>query len=317
MSDPASAGTPCPNGHASSDRAWCTVCGTPIAGPLLTPSDTGSTPVITSMAMPLTAPFAGGSPTSGAVAAVGSAPLGGGAGVVSASAGVCPNCSALLDEGLRFCEVCGYDPATGSLPEAPLARPAAYPAPMPATEPTYDPGADHGGGPVDSFGTGPGSGPSGPGPGFGDPTYPPLSQSGSASGSGVGRPQGALVAVITADRAYYESHMMGEVEFPLGMPARAIEFESTQVTIGRRSRSRGTNPAIDLAGPPEDPAVSHTHASLLQSPDGTWALIDHGSTNGTYLNEEPDPLPPNHPVPVRPGDRIYVGAWTRITLELR
>jgi hypothetical protein len=303
MSDPATAGTACPNGHVSSDRAWCTVCGTPIAGPVLSASDTGSTPAAVSM--PLTAPFGSPPVPAGMAAAAGPAPFGGG-GVASASAGVCPNCSALLDDGLRFCEVCGYDPATGSLPEAPVARPAAYPAPAPAREPSYDSGYDQGAsGPTDPFGP--------PGRGF-DTSYPPLSQ-GSAGGTAA--PEGALVAVITADRAYYESHMMGEVDFPLGMPARTIELQSTQVSIGRRSRSRGTNPALDLAGPPEDPAVSHTHASLLQSPDGTWSLVDHGSTNGTYLNEEPDALPANQPVPVRPGDRIYVGAWTRITLELR
>ena len=89
------------------------------------------------------------------------------------------------------------------------------------------------------------------------------------------------------------------------------------VTIGRRSRSLGTDPALDLAIPPEDPAVSHTHASLLPGDDGTWSLVDHGSTNGTYLNESPEPLPANVPRTVRPGDRIYVGAWTRISLELR
>jgi len=177
----------------------------------------------------------------------------------------CPHCSAQLDEGSRFCEVCGYDPTTGSLPEAPAVRPAAAPPPGPEPPP-------------------------------------------------VARP---LVAVITADRPYYDSHQINEVQFPLGAPPRTIELPAAPVSIGRRSRSRGTNPELDLSGPPEDPAVSHTHASLLPKDDGTWELVDHGSTNGTYLNESPEPVAANRPVPVAAGDRIYLGAWTRITLEHR
>lgn len=183
-------------------------------------------------------------------------------------AGVCPHCSADLDVDSRFCEVCGYDPNTGSLPQPPVIRPAAAPAPAPAPAPR----------PVAS---------------------------------------GPLMAVITADRAYYDSQHAGEVQFPLGVPPRTIELPMAPVSIGRRSRSRGTNPGVDLAGPPEDPAVSHTHASLLPRDDGTWELVDHGSTNGTYLNESRQPLPANHPQPIQPGDRIYLGAWTRITLEPR
>ncbi|HZM42710.1 MAG TPA: FHA domain-containing protein [Acidimicrobiales bacterium] len=126
-----------------------------------------------------------------------------------------------------------------------------------------------------------------------------------------------MIAVVAADRAYYDSQQVGEVLFPVGAPPRTIELPAGPATIGRRSRTLGTEPAIDLAVPPEDPAVSHIHASLLPSDDGTWTVVDHGSTNGTYLNESPEPLTANVPRAIRLGDRIYVGAWTRITLELR
>jgi hypothetical protein len=195
--------------------------------------------------------------------------------------GVCPNCSAELDAGSRFCEVCGYDPTTGSLPQAPIVRPAIDPLRTPEPPPA----------PV-------------------TPPPPPPAQPGVPGAV-------RLVAVITADRPYYDSNHVSEVQFPLGVPPRAIELPAGPVSIGRRSRSRGTEPNIDLAGPPEDPAVSHTHASLLPSDDGRWELVDHGSTNGTYVNEEPQPVPANQPVPLSPGDRIYLGAWTRITLEIR
>jgi len=108
-----------------------------------------------------------------------------------------------------------------------------------------------------------------------------------------------------------------EILFPVAVPPRTIDLGDDPVSIGRRSRSRGTNPTIDLTGPPEDPAVSHTHASLVPNDDGTWSLVDHGSTNGTYLNDEPDAVAANTPLPVTAGDRIFVGAWTKITLERR
>jgi hypothetical protein len=202
---------------------------------------------------------------------------------------LCPHCSAELHPGARFCEVCGYDPSTGSLPHvyAPVVRPAVLPdaPPTGASGPTSS-----------SFGT----------------------PSGAVSGPVQGAPPvtGRWIATIAADRAYYESHQVGDVQFPLGVPPRTIELPPGPVSIGRRSRSRGTNPAIDLAGPPEDPAVSHTHASLLPSDDGAWKLIDHGSTNGTFVNESLDALAANQPRRVGPGDRVYVGAWTRITLDL-
>ena len=61
--------------------------------------------------------------------------------------------------------------------------------------------------------------------------------------------------------------------------------------------------------------MSHRHGLLMRRPDGEWALVDEGSTNGTLLNSFHDPVPPNQPVPLRDGDRIHLGAWTTMTLE--
>ncbi len=76
-------------------------------------------------------------------------------------------------------------------------------------------------------------------------------------------------------------------------------------------------PEIDLGAPPEDPGVSHLHAVLLAQPDGTWNLVDPGSTNGTTVNGGSEPIPVNVPKPMADGDRIHVGAWTTITLSLQ
>jgi len=74
---------------------------------------------------------------------------------------------------------------------------------------------------------------------------------------------------------------------------------------------------VDLSGAPEDMAVSHLHGLLIEQPDGSYSLIDPGSTNGTTLNDDPTPLTANIAVPLADGDRIHIGAWTTITIHAR
>ncbi|HZN77524.1 MAG TPA: FHA domain-containing protein, partial [Micromonosporaceae bacterium] len=105
------------------------------------------------------------------------------------------------------------------------------------------------------------------------------------------------------------------VAFPAFCPERRFELTGDEVLIGRRSRSRGIEPTVDLTGPPEDAAVSHMHALLVRTPASTWTVIDLGSANGTFVNDGTDPIVANQPVPIADGDRINVGAWTRLTLR--
>jgi pSer/pThr/pTyr-binding forkhead associated (FHA) protein len=126
--------------------------------------------------------------------------------------------------------------------------------------------------------------------------------------------------VVVADRDYYEAVLRQSGEsngftFPPYCPERRIPLDRPQIRIGRRSVSQGTVPEIDLSEPPEDPGASHTHAVLLGRPDGTWTLVDPGSTNGTTMNGNDDPIPVNVEVPVSDGDRIHIGVWTTITLR--
>ncbi len=131
----------------------------------------------------------------------------------------------------------------------------------------------------------------------------------------------AWTATVTADRPYFDSVMAVDgpdaagITFPPFCPDRHFPLQGKQISIGRQSRSRGINPDIDLLGPPEDPGVSHLHALLLAQPDGSWAVVDLDSANGTVVNDEPTPLSPNTPRPLADGDRVYLGAWTRITLR--
>jgi hypothetical protein len=125
-------------------------------------------------------------------------------------------------------------------------------------------------------------------------------------------------AVVTADRAYYDS-VLAEgtpdaslIAFPDRCPPRRFRLSGTEARIGRRSASRRIEPEIDLKGPPADPGVSRLHAKLTAEPDGSWSVMDLGSTSGTVVNGRE--IAPGETVPLRDGARIHLGAWTMITM---
>ena len=126
------------------------------------------------------------------------------------------------------------------------------------------------------------------------------------------------IAIASADRAYYDAVVAeGEIDpnaypFPPYCPDRQFELKGDTVRIGR-SGKRG-NVDVDLTGPPTDPGVSHLHAVLQRRPDGGWQVVDLESMNGTVLNDDTAPIPPNQAFPVEAGHRIHVGVWTTLTL---
>jgi len=161
-----------------------------------------------------------------------------------------------------------------------------------------------------------------PAPGATPPVSPstPVEATSESTVEPVAGTTGTWRAVVVADRAYYD-RMRAEAEpdaepvaFPLYCPERRFGLTGTEVLIGRRSRSRGIEPAIDLTGPPEDAGISHTHALLLATATG-WNVVDLDSANGTYLNDATEPIPPHQPVPLTAGDRVHLGAWTTLTIQ--
>ncbi|MCW7945253.1 phosphopeptide-binding protein [Streptomyces hygroscopicus] len=197
----------------------------------------------------------------------------------------------------------------------------------------------------------PPSAPQSSGPSFGDDWVIPPPSSGAPTGPGgpgaVGGPGGGQgggygypppgptqapphpyeqqpvtwTATIGPDREYFMAMMQrsGPEAAGLNLPAYSPEQQRTlngnQVTIGRRRHSTGDTPDIDLSVPPEDPGVSHQHAVLVQQQDGSWAVVDQNSTNGTTVNGGEEPIQPFVPVPLQDGDRVHVGAWTTITVR--
>jgi FHA domain len=148
-------------------------------------------------------------------------------------------------------------------------------------------------------------------------TTPAEAAAAGQTGTGQAASEALWEAIISADRAYFDQVATPGVVFPPHCPDRTFPLVGAQLRIGRRSASRGIYPEIDLSGAPEDSAVSHLHALLVPVADGSYTLVDPGSTNGTTVNDNPDPIAVNTPVPLADGDRIHVGAWTTITIHSR
>jgi len=120
-------------------------------------------------------------------------------------------------------------------------------------------------------------------------------------------------AAVAPDRDYFARTTPDGLAFPEDEAARTVALDRARLRIGRR-RSTGEDPLeIELG----DPAVSRWHATLVREPDGSWAIVDEGSSNGTTINADAEPIAPHVEVPLRDGDRVHVGAWTTITLALR
>jgi hypothetical protein len=302
----------CPNGHDSASDDFCDVCGMRIGGPATGLSATASAP---SQPDPnyLTQP---------------------------AAAASCPRCG--TPRTGQFCEACGFNfsgprftPASPP-PAAPASPAPAAPASPPLAAPASpSPAAPSGPGtgsyssaqpppPAASFQSPPATFPAPSAPPVPSaesaPSAPPVpTVSPSPSMSSFPYPQATWTVVVGADRAYYErvQALTGPegtaVTFPSYCAERRFQLVGNQMRIGRRSVSRGLSPEIDLTGPPADPGISRLHAVLIAIPDGSWAVLDPGSANGTLVNGSE--IGTGDQVPLQDGDRINLGAWTAITVH--
>jgi hypothetical protein len=132
-------------------------------------------------------------------------------------------------------------------------------------------------------------------------------------------PPRAMVAwevLLSADQHQFTRFSADGLTFPDEYVERRVALSGPEVRIGRSRGGAGNGaPEIDLIGPCDDPGVSREHAVLTRQGDGTYALRDLGSTNGTTVNDDPATLDRDVEVPLADGDRIRVGAWTTITLR--
>ncbi len=194
----------------------------------------------------------------------------------------CYFCGAPRSADDVFCEVCGLDFVSGQMPAPPDPTPIPPPAPG-------------------------GSG-----------AVPVAAGTPSVSGTTVmpaAVPSG-WTALVGADRVFFDGNVTaGVVTFPDALVPRDIPLVGDEMSIGRRSESKGYFPDIDLSSPVDDPAVSRRHAALQRQADGSWAVVDVGSTNGTWINDEDEPIAPGVVRVLHDGDRLLVGAFTSITIR--
>jgi hypothetical protein len=198
----------------------------------------------------------------------------------------CPRCG--TPRAGQFCEACGFDFTAGGRQAPPATRIESRPEPRQAESWPFESGPAE-------------SGPARPAPGR--PGAPDVA---------------AWTAVVSADRAYYDSVQAtggpdaGSVAFPVYCPERRFRLTGPEARVGRRSARTGIDPEIDLTGPPADPGVSRLHVVLIRAADGSWSVLDPGSANGTLVNGTE--IARDRIVPLRDGDRIHLGAWTELTI---
>jgi hypothetical protein len=273
---------PCPNGHASAADDYCDTCGAPIAA-----------------ASTLDAPAAAG--VGAERPAAPGAPSSGGGEPAAAGAVTCPSCSTDNPAGSLFCEACGYDFTTGTMPRPPdgegapsaldLGPAAQAPAPAPA--------------------------PDAPAPDAAAPaaTQAPEATQAPAAPSVAPPVPVEWVTEVWVDPDWYDAQESEEACPSPGLPA-VVPLSRRSILVGRPSASRSIHPDIDCSG---DIGVSRRQAQLTT--DGQrWWVEDLQSANGTYVGAASGPLPTS---PLPPGqrhelaedDRIYLGAWTRLVVR--
>ena len=245
----------CPNGHPSESSDYCDVCGAPI-GPAQTPDADGSVP--------------GQAPPAPSEATP-----------APATGEPCPNCALVNAPDALFCEGCGYDFTTGTMPrEATPANPLDLGTAPPAPPATTQPAA---------------SGPS---------------STSAAPAAGVD-----WVAEVWVDPDWYAEQASDEQCPSPGLPV-VVPLRSRSLLIGRHSKSRNISPEIECSS---DIGVSRRQAQLTT--DGQrWWVEDLQSANGTYVGAASaslptEALPSGQRRELGLDDRIYVGAWTCIVVR--
>jgi hypothetical protein len=244
----------CPVGHASLAQDYCDVCGLPI--------DSNAAPQATASpaaASPASASGPGRQP--------------------------CPNCGVDNSVDALFCENCGYDFTTGTMPRSLIT--------------SESPDATR----VDHVQ---------PAPTIPAPTIPAPT---SGNGSTVFPGTFDWVAEVWIDPAWYEAQQSPDPMPSPGLPV-VVPLHSKSILIGRTSRSRNIHPQIDCES---DAGVSRRQTQLTT--DGRrWWVEDLDSANGTFVAPATGAIP-SDPIPVglkhelAADDRIYVGAWTRIVIR--
>jgi pSer/pThr/pTyr-binding forkhead associated (FHA) protein len=95
---------------------------------------------------------------------------------------------------------------------------------------------------------------------------------------------------------------------PRDQPPQTFTLFETENLIGREGT--GVRVQVPIRN---DVGVSRRQAVLVRQPDGGLILRDLNSANGTQVNGTE--VVPGADVPLRDGDSIAIGAWTRLAVR--
>jgi len=126
------------------------------------------------------------------------------------------------------------------------------------------------------------------------------------------------IAVVEVDEQWYSlKGALADQPCPAASTS-TIPLSNHTALVGRSSASRGLRPEVALDG---DTGVSRRHAQFVRDGD-VLTVVDLSSTNGTYVvqaaaepTEDTAALVPGVPTELHDGDRVYVGAWSRLTVR--
>ena len=193
---------------------------------------------------------------------------------------ICPDCGTPRVGASRFCEVCRYDFASLSAAAA-----------------------------IRSAGADVGVGTEAPPP-VATVMVPPAPVSISPPTASFSTLPEKLNVVVITDPGLMKEPLSSRAA-PVGEPDRVFPLDLAENLVGRRSEARGIFPEVEVS----DPGVSHRHLKFIKQDNGAFAVLELGSANGTQLNGSP--LTPGVAVPIKPGDELLIGMWTRLTLRSR
>lgn len=92
---------------------------------------------------------------------------------------------------------------------------------------------------------------------------------------------------------------------------RIFPLDLDENLVGRRSVKKNIYPEIEI----NDPGVSHRHLKFIKQPDGTFAVLELGSANGTEYNGTQ--LEPGIAAAIKAGDIFAIGLWTALKVVAR
>jgi hypothetical protein len=125
-----------------------------------------------------------------------------------------------------------------------------------------------------------------------------------------------VILVLGTDRTHWERMVgSGEPEFPTVGPTLNFELTGDRAVLGRVRTGAPIDVDLALTGTAADPAVSHNQCVFERDGD-VWTVNDAGSSNGTWINDASEPLAPGTTHTLAHGDRILIGAWTSLTVQI-